>query len=65
MRPQTRLNLTLILEPGSSPAAAQETLAKLAPDEWALVVEFGLAVVCLQEACATEREYWVQARVPA
>ena len=45
-----RLNLTVILEPGSSPAAAREMLHRLTPEEWALVLELSTAVLSLQEA---------------
>lgn len=47
-----RLNLTMILEPGSSPAAAREALHRLTPEEWALLVELSLAVLSLQEVHA-------------
>ena len=60
--PTERLNLTVILEPGSGQAAARESRHRLQPWEWALLVEYALQVVCLQEAESTESEYWVAPR---
>lgn len=62
MESSKRLNLTVILERGSGQAAARESRARLTPEEWALLLEYSLHVVCLQEAEDQQREYWVAPR---
>lgn len=56
---EQRLNLTLILEPGSGQRAARESLDRLTPEEWKLLLEYALAVVCLQESVAPERVHLI------
>lgn len=56
-----RLNLTLILERGSGQGAARQSRERMTDAEWALLVEYALAVVCLQESLAPERVHLIPA----
>lgn len=62
MPQRQRLQFHLSLESGRGHEAARDALALMSEQEWALVVEFALSVVSLQEAVAAQTEYLVVAR---
>lgn len=59
-----RVALTLMLEGGSGPQAAQQALAMMAEDDWQVLAEFALSVVSLAEAVDQEGRLFLFQSVP-